>query len=282
MSLNNRGLAINVKNQSHVFSLFNVLLCNYLLVGGLPVRSRPGHVLEQDTSPPIALFVIIIIIMFGSCVHVIFPVSPTSLLTCMCSYLVTLFCFRFSLLVLNGLYLYSAFIQSTVQFMPLIHPFTHQRQLAAMQGTNQLIRSDWGRGVLLKDMPRARSNWQPSDCQTTALTSWAISPQVLAPVAHSLIRSLSLLRVWLSPLITNCLCHCLLFHIGCSATVWVLNCFPRVIHTIPLLSHLHVISQFVARFFVPFWKANSPVFTFVKVCSFVVCLFLPSSLLVSA
>ena len=39
--------------------------------------------------------------------------------------------------------------------MPLIHPFTHtfthQRRLAAMQGTNQLVRSNWGLGVLLRD-----------------------------------------------------------------------------------------------------------------------------------
>ena len=59
------------------------------------------------------------------------------------------------LLMVNGLHLYSAFIQSAVQFKPLIHPFTHtfthQRRLAAMQGTNQLVRSNWGLGVLLGD-----------------------------------------------------------------------------------------------------------------------------------
>ena len=27
--------------------------------------------------------------------------------------------------MVNGLHLYSAFIQSALQFMPLIHPFTH-------------------------------------------------------------------------------------------------------------------------------------------------------------
>ena len=55
--------------------------------------------------------------------------------------------------MVNGLHLYSAFIQNTIQFMPLIHPFTHtyQRRLAAMQGTNQLFRSHWGLGVLLRD-----------------------------------------------------------------------------------------------------------------------------------
>ena len=43
--------------------------------------------------------------------------------------------------MVNGLHLYSAFIQSALQFMPLIHPFTHtfthQWRLTAMQGTNQ-------------------------------------------------------------------------------------------------------------------------------------------------
>ena len=82
--------------------------------------------------------------------------------------------------MVNGLHLYSAFIQSTVQFMPLIHPsthiFTHQRQLAAMQGTNQeqfrVRRLAQGHF----DMLRVGSNRQPSDCQMTALTFWAASP----------------------------------------------------------------------------------------------------------
>ena len=62
--------------------------------------------------------------------------------------------------------------------MPLIHPFTHtftlthQRRLAAMQGTNQLVRSNRGLGVLLRDTS-TRPGWDqtgnPSDCQTTAL-----------------------------------------------------------------------------------------------------------------
>ena len=58
----------------------------------------------------------------------------------------------------NGLHLYSTFIQSALQFMPLIHPFTHQRRLAAMQGTNQLVRSNWGLGVLLRDTS-TRPGW---------------------------------------------------------------------------------------------------------------------------
>ena len=79
--------------------------------------------------------------------------------------------------MVNGLHLYSAFIQSAVQCMPLIHPFTHtfthQRRLAAMQGTNQLVGGNRGLGVLLRghfDTPRVGSNRQPSDCQATALT----------------------------------------------------------------------------------------------------------------
>ncbi|KAJ8245734.1 hypothetical protein COCON_G00235340 [Conger conger] len=35
--------------------------------------------------------------------------------------------------------------------MLLIHTLTHQRRLAAMQGADQLVRSIWGLGVLLRD-----------------------------------------------------------------------------------------------------------------------------------
>ena len=64
--------------------------------------------------------------------------------------------------MVNALHLYSAFIQSALQCLPLIHPFTHtfthQRRLAAMQGTNQLVRSNWGLGVLLRDTS-TRPGW---------------------------------------------------------------------------------------------------------------------------
>ena len=45
---------------------------------------------------------------------------------------------KYLLYMVNGLHLYSAFIQSALQFMPLIHPFTHtfthqrQRQTTAL------------------------------------------------------------------------------------------------------------------------------------------------------
>ena len=45
--------------------------------------------------------------------------------------------------MVNGLHLYSTFIQSALQFLPLIHPFTHtfthQRQLAAMQARQEQL-----------------------------------------------------------------------------------------------------------------------------------------------
>ena len=74
-----------------------------------------------------------------------------------------------------GLHLYSAFIQSALQCMPFIHPFTHthihshthQRRLAAMQGTNQLVRSNWGLGVSLRDTS-TRPGWDRTGNPPTA------------------------------------------------------------------------------------------------------------------
>ena len=69
--------------------------------------------------------------------------------------------------MVNGLHLYSAFIQSALPFLPLIHPFTHQRRLAAMQGTNQLVRSNLGLGVLLRDTS-TRPGWDRTGNPPTA------------------------------------------------------------------------------------------------------------------
>ena len=77
----------------------------------------------------------------------------------------------------NRLHLYSAFIQSAVQFMPLNHPFTHQRRLAAMQGTNQLVRSNRGLGVLLRDTS-TRPGWDRTGNPPTARR------QLLPPEPH--------------------------------------------------------------------------------------------------
>ena len=75
--------------------------------------------------------------------------------------------------------------------MPLIHPFTHtfthQRRLAAMQGTNQLVRSNWGLGVLLKDTTRQggielATLRLPDD--SSYLLSY-IAPQYLIKLAYS-------------------------------------------------------------------------------------------------
>ena len=73
--------------------------------------------------------------------------------------------------MVNGLHLYSAFIRSAVQFMPLIHPTTaigcHARYQPARQ--EQLGVRCLAQGHC--DTLRVGSNRQPSDCQTTALTS---------------------------------------------------------------------------------------------------------------
>ena len=81
--------------------------------------------------------------------------------------------------MVNALHLYSAFIQSTLQFMPLIHPpmaiGCHARHQPAHQeqlGVRCLAQGHF-------DTPRVGLNRQPSNCQMTALTSWAISPLVL-------------------------------------------------------------------------------------------------------
>ena len=86
-------------------------------------------------------------------------------------------------------HLYSAFIQSALQFLPLIHPFTHtfthQRRLAAMQGTNQLVRSNWGLGVLLRDTS-TRPGWDRTGNPPTARRQlYLLSHIALQPKLHS-------------------------------------------------------------------------------------------------
>ena len=105
--------------------------------------------------------------------------------------------------MVNGLHLYSTFIQSAVQLMPLIHPFTHspihpfthshihtyththihQRWLAATQGTNQLVRSNWGLAIggCSGTLWQARGGIEPATLQLPddSPTYWAISPLVL-------------------------------------------------------------------------------------------------------
>ena len=83
--------------------------------------------------------------------------------------------------MVNGLHLYSAFIQGAVQFMHLIHPFTHtfthQRRLAAMQGAKKLVRSNQGLGVLLRDTS-TRPVWDRTGNPPTA------GRQLLPPEPH--------------------------------------------------------------------------------------------------
>ena len=91
--------------------------------------------------------------------------------------------------MVNGLHLHSAFIQSAVQFMPLIHPFTHtftyQWQLAAMQGTNQLVRSNWGLGVLLTDTStRQRLGSNPPTTRRELLPPEPYRPRCVSKTTH--------------------------------------------------------------------------------------------------
>ena len=94
-----------------------------------------------------------------------------------------LFCIPWCIMVsimVNGLHLYI-----------YIYIGCHARALLARQeqlGVRCLAHFD-------TDTPRVGSNRQPSDCQTTALTSWAISPiNVWLFVLRSPLTSLALLR----------------------------------------------------------------------------------------
>ena len=72
--------------------------------------------------------------------------------------------------MVNGLHLYSAFIQSAVQFMPLIHTFTHTHthgDWLHMQGTNRLVCCHWGQGVLLR-VTSTRTGWDRTGNPLTA------------------------------------------------------------------------------------------------------------------
>ena len=110
------------------------------------------------------------------------------------------FLLRVSLPVIFPGHLYSAFIQSALQRMPLIHPhtFTHQRQLAAMQGTNQLVRSNWGIGVLLKDTS-TRPGWDRTGNPPTARR------QLLSHIAPILLCKSMWLIIWIQS--ATCFCH---------------------------------------------------------------------------
>ena len=73
------------------------------------------------------------------------------------------------------MHLYSAFIQSALQFMPLIHTHIHTPTAIGCHARYQPARQEQlGVRRLAQghfDTPRVGSNQQPSDCQTTALTS---------------------------------------------------------------------------------------------------------------
>ena len=63
---------------------------------------------------------------------------------------------------------------------PFTHTFTHQRRLAAMQGTNQLVRSNWGLGVLLWDTS-TRPGWDRTGNPPTA-RRLLLPPELYRPI----------------------------------------------------------------------------------------------------
>ena len=77
--------------------------------------------------------------------------------------------------MVNGLHLYSAFIQSAVQLMPHspVHTHIHTPTAIGCHARHQPARQEQlGVRCLAQghfDTPRVGSNRQPSDCQTTAL-----------------------------------------------------------------------------------------------------------------
>ena len=93
-------------------------------------------------------------------------------------------------LVINGCHLYSTFFQCAAQLMLLIHPFTHTHTHthtvtaigchARYQPARQEQSGVRGLAQGHFDMPRVGTG-QRSNCQTTALTSWAISSPSYGP-----------------------------------------------------------------------------------------------------
>ena len=91
----------------------------------------------------------------------------------------------YSAFIQSAVRLYSAFIQSAVQFMPHspvhthIHTHIHTPMAIGCHARYQPARQEQSGVRCLAqghfDTPRVGSNRQPSDCQMTALTSWAIS-----------------------------------------------------------------------------------------------------------
>ena len=99
--------------------------------------------------------------------------------------------------------------------MPLIHlfthTFTHQRRLAAMQGINQLVRSIWGLGVLLKDTS-TRPGWDRTGNPPTA--RW----QLLPPEPYRPVSQINVACCWIEQL---CMRNC------CSLKLNAWNCFVQ-------------------------------------------------------
>ena len=110
--------------------------------------------------------------------------------------------------------------------MPLIHPFTHpithtfthQRRLAAMQGTNQLVRSNWGLGVLLRDTS-THPGWDRTGNPPTA--RWQLLPPVPYRPCVCSTRQIAILLALLS--LSSLFCPCVTFSQFFSFSVFLKN-----------------------------------------------------------
>ena len=117
------------------------------------------------------------------------------------------------------------------------HTFTHQRRLAAMQGANQLIRSNRGLGVSLRDTS-TRPGWDRTGNHPTARR------QLLPPEPH---RPLCIRKP------TALLRYCV------TAFLHLLHCvtaFLHLLHCVTALKHVRVIIICALWFCMPireFW-----------------------------
>ena len=104
--------------------------------------------------------------------------------------------------MVNGLHLYSAFIQSALQW-PLIHPFTHQWRQLPCKVLACSLGAIWGsvscpRTLRHVDRRSRESNRRPFDHWTTRSTNWATAaPACSTVVCYTEILEYCIERYWL-------------------------------------------------------------------------------------
>ena len=111
-------------------------------------------------------------------------------------------------------------------FHPFTHTFTHQWRLAATQGTNQLVRSIWGLGVLLKNTSTC-PGWDRTGNPPTAR-------QQLLPFGHKY-NSLTYCTIYVLFSNTSIMCHCL--------TYWTASLLLKCEDDAGALMHINLFSH---------------------------------------